>query len=38
MQTLDMSLRKLFQNKMISREEVLNRAHEPEILFKSLGG
>ena len=38
MQTLDMSLRKLYQKKTISREEVVNRAHDPETLLKSLGG
>jgi len=38
MQTLDMSLCKLYQKKTISREEVVNRAHDPETLLKSLGG
>ncbi len=38
MQTLDMSLRNLYKKKMISREEVLNRAFDPESLIKNLGG
>ncbi|NLI11368.1 type IV pilus twitching motility protein PilT [Pelotomaculum propionicicum] len=38
MQTLDMSLRNLYNKKMISREEVLNRASDPDSLIKTLGG
>ena len=38
MQTLDMSLRQLYQKKIISREEVLHRAYDPESLLKALGG
>jgi pilus retraction protein PilT len=37
MQTLDMSLRLLYQKKMISKEEVLNRAHDPETIIRSIG-
>lgn len=37
MQTLDMSLRRLYQKKIISREEVLNRALDPEIILKNKG-
>ncbi|MEW5899761.1 MAG: type IV pilus twitching motility protein PilT, partial [Bacillota bacterium] len=37
MQTLDMSLRTLYQKKMISKEEVLNRAHDPETIIRSMG-
>ncbi|HBQ28550.1 MAG TPA: type IV pili twitching motility protein PilT [Desulfotomaculum sp.] len=37
MQTLDMSLRLLYQKKIISREEVLNRAYDPETILKNRG-
>jgi len=37
MQTLDTSLRLHYQNKIISREEVVNRAHDPESILKSAG-
>ncbi|HHW40740.1 MAG TPA: type IV pilus twitching motility protein PilT [Syntrophomonadaceae bacterium] len=36
MQTLDMSLRELYQKGIIGRDEVLNRARDPEILMKGL--
>jgi len=38
MQTLDMSLRTLYQKGLISKEEVLNRANDPESLLRSIGG
>jgi twitching motility protein PilT len=38
MQTLDASLRQLYHKKMINREEILNRADDPEGLLKILGG
>ena len=38
MQTLDMSLRLLYQKRVISKEEVVNRASDPESLLRSLGG
>lgn len=36
MQSLDMSLRALLERGLISREEALNRAREPELLLKGL--
>lgn len=36
MQSLDMALRTLYMNKMISREEVLSRATDPETLSRML--
>ncbi|MEW6540176.1 MAG: type IV pilus twitching motility protein PilT [Bacillota bacterium] len=36
MQTLDMSLRTLYQNNLISRQEALNRAADPESLRKMM--
>lgn len=38
MQTLDMSLRALYQKKIISREEVLNRARDPETVLRGVEG
>jgi twitching motility protein PilT len=38
MQSLDMSLRMLYLNKKISREEVLSRAMDPETMQKTMGG
>lgn len=38
MQTLDMSLRALYQRGIISREEVLHRAHDPETVLRGIGG
>ncbi|KUK52141.1 MAG: Twitching motility protein [Desulfotomaculum sp. 46_296] len=38
MQTLDTSLRLLYQKRIISREEVLNRANDPDSILKSAGG
>ncbi|OPZ72125.1 MAG: Twitching mobility protein [Firmicutes bacterium ADurb.Bin456] len=38
MQTLDMSLRQLYLKGLISREEVLHRARDPENLLKILEG
>lgn len=38
MQTLDMSLRVLYQKKIISKDEVLNRAVDPEAIIRSCGG
>lgn len=38
MQTLDMSLRQLYLKELISREEVLHRARDPENLLKILEG
>jgi len=37
MQTLDASLRLHYQNKIISREEVINRARDPESVLKGAG-
>jgi Tfp pilus assembly ATPase PilU len=33
MQTLDMALRQLYQKNIISREEVLKRAYDPETIL-----
>lgn len=38
MQTMDTSLRLLYQKGLISREEVLNRARDPESVQRILGG
>lgn len=38
MQTLDMSLKMLYQKGVISAEEVLNRASDPESILKMIGG
>jgi len=38
MQSLDMSLRLLYQKGIISKEEVMNRSHDPESLLRSIGG
>lgn len=38
MQTLDTSLRLLYQKKIITREEVLNRSNDPDSIIKSVGG
>ncbi|WP_027357226.1 type IV pilus twitching motility protein PilT [Desulfofundulus thermocisternus] len=38
MQTMDTSLRLLYQKGMISREELLNRARDPETLQRIIGG
>lgn len=38
MQTLDMSLRALYQKKIISKEEVLNRARDPETVLRGVEG
>ncbi len=38
MQTRDMALRSLYQRGIISREEVLNRAVDPESILRSVGG
>lgn len=38
MQTLDMSLRQLYLKRMINKEEVLNRAVDPDSLLRTLGG
>ncbi|AEG15542.1 twitching motility protein [Desulfofundulus kuznetsovii DSM 6115] len=38
MQTMDTSLRLLYQKGMISREELLNRARDPETLQRMIGG
>lgn len=38
MQTMDTSLRLLYQKGMISKEELLNRARDPETLQRMIGG
>lgn len=35
MQTMDMSLRQLYHKKLISREELISRARDPEILLRN---
>lgn len=38
MQTRDMSLRMLYQKGIISRDEVRNRANDPDSIFRGIGG